>query len=75
MEWLTVNNQKRLHSTLGYVSPLRFEQRWLADQQQQRMSAQYSVYGVRNSGAWLPLHDMHIGQTAAKEAFADGLEA
>ncbi len=39
MDWLTFYNHKRLHSTLGYVSPMRFEQRWIADQQQDRQSA------------------------------------
>jgi putative transposase len=28
-----------LHSTLGYVSPMTFEQRWIAAQQQDRQSA------------------------------------
>ncbi len=39
MDWLNFYNHKRLHSTLGYVSPMTFEQRWIADQQQQRKSA------------------------------------
>ncbi len=30
MSWLTFYNYKRLHSTLGYVSPMAFEQRWIA---------------------------------------------
>ena len=30
MDWLTFYNHKRLHSTLGYVSPMTFEQRWHA---------------------------------------------
>ena len=37
--WLTFYNHKRLHSTLGHVSPMRFEQRWNAAQQQDRKSA------------------------------------
>jgi hypothetical protein len=28
-----------LHSTLGYVSPMTFEQRWTAAQQQDKKSA------------------------------------
>jgi hypothetical protein len=28
-----------LHSTLGYISPMQFEQRWLAAQQQSKKSA------------------------------------
>ena len=34
MDWLTFYNHTRLHSTLGYVSPMTFEQRWIAAQQQ-----------------------------------------
>lgn len=32
MEWLTFYNYRRLHSTLGYVSPMQFEQSWHAAQ-------------------------------------------
>ena len=39
VDWLTFYNHKRLHSTLGYVSPMTFEQRWIAAQQQDRKSA------------------------------------
>jgi len=39
ISWLTFYNHKRLHSTLGYVSPMAFEKRWYAAQQQDRMSA------------------------------------
>ena len=39
IDWLTFYNHKRLHSTLGYVSPMAFEQRWIAAQQQDRKSA------------------------------------
>jgi len=39
ISWLTFYNHKRLHSTLGHVSPMAFEQRWNAAQQQDRMSA------------------------------------
>ena len=33
--WLLWYNQTRLHSTLNYVSPVRFEQNWLAAQAKQ----------------------------------------
>ncbi len=33
--WLLWYNQTRLHSTLAYVSPMRFEQDWLAAQAKQ----------------------------------------
>lgn len=30
IDWLTFYKHKRLHSTLGYVSPMTLEQRWAA---------------------------------------------
>jgi putative transposase len=35
MSWLTFYNRNRLHSTLGYVSPMTFEERWFAQQANQ----------------------------------------
>lgn len=32
IDWLTFYNHSRLHSTLGYVSPMKFEERWTAAQ-------------------------------------------
>jgi putative transposase len=32
MDWLHFYNHKRLPSTLGYVSPMRFEANWRAGQ-------------------------------------------
>ena len=34
IDWLTFYNLRRLHSTLGHFSPMVFEQRWIAAQQQ-----------------------------------------
>ena len=32
MDWVAFYNHRRLHSTLGYASPMAFEQKWLARQ-------------------------------------------
>ena len=39
IDWLNFYNHKRLHSTLDYVSPMKFEQRLTAAQQQDRKFA------------------------------------
>ena len=31
LDWLTFYNRKRMHSTLGYVSPMEFEENWVRD--------------------------------------------
>lgn len=32
MDWMAFYNHTRLHSTLGYLSPMQYEQRWMAAQ-------------------------------------------
>jgi putative transposase len=39
MDWLTFYNSTRLHQTLDYVSPMVFEQRWRAAQNQDKEAA------------------------------------
>ena len=31
MDWVQFYNHKRLHSTLGYLSPMDYEKKWLAE--------------------------------------------
>jgi len=51
IDWLLWYNRARLHSTLAYVSPMQFEQEWLANQPQQAKPTHELGYGVRIPGA------------------------
>lgn len=32
LDWIALYNHTRLHSSLGYLSPMQYEQRWIAAQ-------------------------------------------
>ncbi len=49
IDWMSFYNHRRLHSTLAYVSPMQFEQRWLDDQEMRPHDG--LGYGIRKTGA------------------------
>ena len=64
IDWPTFYNHRKLHSTLSYVSPTTFKQRWIAVQQQDRKCAWQVAYCVWNSGqgrygSFLPKDCLH----------------
>lgn len=51
MDGLNFYSHRRLHSTLGDVSPMTSEQRWTLARQQGRKSTSTPAYGVETTGA------------------------
>ena len=47
ISWIVFYNHEGLHSTLGYVSPMTFGQRWIAAQQQDSKFAYWVAYMER----------------------------
>ena len=35
LDWMALYNHTRLHSSLGYLSPMQYEQRWMAAQRKE----------------------------------------
>ena len=48
IDWLMFYNHRRLHSTLGYVSPMKFEKNGFADQLKYA-ALRDTEYGIRNT--------------------------
>lgn len=61
-DWLTFYTHRRLHSTLGYVSPMTFERRWSRPSSKKASPQNGQHYGVRTTGARSPgsILDRHI---------------
>jgi hypothetical protein len=56
IDWLTFYNHRRLDSTLGYVSPMKFEAHWRAGQVNKAASP--SGYGLRRTRARSDSHQL-----------------
>ena len=46
IDWLALYNHRRLHSTLSYVSPRQYEERWVAAQRNKASES----YGIQGQG-------------------------
>lgn len=50
LNWMAFYNHLRLHSSLGYLSPMQFEQRWYEAQRKRprnRRAKNYTIQGQR----------------------------
>ena len=47
MDWMAFYNHRRLHSSLGYLSPMQYEQRWYEAQRKGRVNRTESIPEVR----------------------------
>ena len=52
IDWLTFYNHRRLHLTLGYLSPMQFEKNWFAAQLKMPLDDRVKKYGTQGQGLW-----------------------
>src|SRR6266853_109409 len=57
IDWMSFYNHRRLHSTLAYVSPVQFEQRWLDDQEMRPHDG--LGYGIRKTRGEVSMRTFH----------------
>ena len=50
IDWFNYYNCRRLHSTLGYISPMKFEQNWLAAQVKKSHDKRVKMYELSGQG-------------------------
>ncbi len=50
IDWLNYYNHKRLHSTLGFISPMKFEHNWLVAQLGKSHNKHVKMYGLPGQG-------------------------
>lgn len=61
LNWMAFYNHSRLHSSLGYVSPMQFEQRWdTVGELIQRLGTPRNGWTLW--AIWLPRRFHHVAQ-------------